>query len=187
MAAEAAPLAVVNVSAPAINCVYTTATPCTVTVSDSSGNIPLVGGGTGRLQSRTHVGQPGSAAAGLTAYVYRVDLTNAVGITAISCIQWVGIDIGPVVALDYNRDGRREHVYVVTGGGLGTIGLAEADQVGARIWFRFSTPVCAGSSRGRGATSFFFGLSARGAPRAVSAAVRDSLGRTHVVPARAPM
>ena len=75
--AQAVPLTVVNVGAPAINCVFTTAVPCTVTVSDSVGPIPVIGG---RLQSRTFSAKPGSAASGLTAYEYRVDLTNAVEI-----------------------------------------------------------------------------------------------------------
>src|SRR5882762_8366171 len=88
-AVEAAALKVVNVSAPAINCVFNPT--CTVTVNDSSDNIVMSTGGTGFLQSRTYKGAAGSPAAGLFAYEYRIDLRNAVGITAISCIDWMTI------------------------------------------------------------------------------------------------
>jgi hypothetical protein len=46
--AQAAPLKVVNVGTPAVNCVYNTS--CTIVVSDTIGNIPLPGiSGTARL------------------------------------------------------------------------------------------------------------------------------------------
>lgn len=76
-AVTAVPLKVVNVGAPAINCVFNP--PCTVAVSDSVSNVPMSAGGTGRLQSRTYKGMPGSPANGLFAYEYGLDLTNAVG------------------------------------------------------------------------------------------------------------
>src|ERR1700716_3387152 len=84
-AVEAIPLKVVNVSAPAINCVFNPT--CTVTVNDTSDNIPMSTGGTGFLQSRTYPGAPGAPANGLYAYEYRIDLRNAVGAVAISCID----------------------------------------------------------------------------------------------------
>jgi len=54
------PLTVVEVSAPAINCVFNAS--CKITVSDTTGNIllPTVGAGTAWLQSRTFAGQPGT-------------------------------------------------------------------------------------------------------------------------------
>src|SRR6266851_831504 len=114
----AAPLKVVNVSAPAINCVFNP--PCTVLVNDTSDNITLSAGGTGFLQSRTFTGKPDSPAAGLYAYEYRIDLRNAVGATAISCIDSVTFDFGTVVStLDYNGDGKGDQVFVVTSGGIG--------------------------------------------------------------------
>ena len=181
-AAQAAPLTVVNVSAPAINCVFTTAAPCTVTVKDSVGAIPVVGG---RLQSRTYGGAPGSAASGLTAYVYRVDLTRAVGITARDCIDRMAVKFARLESLDFNGDRRREQVFVVTGGGLGTIGLASADKTGDTVTFRFQSPVCQGSAPGRGATSFFFGVVSRAQPQNVTATLHSSLtGASHLAPAR---
>src|SRR6266404_9952473 len=92
---QTVPLKVVNVSAPAINCVFNPT--CTVTVNDTSDNVTLSNGGTGFLQSRTYKGAAGAPAAGLFAYEYRLDLRNAVGAVAISCIDWMTISFGPVV------------------------------------------------------------------------------------------
>jgi hypothetical protein len=76
--AKAAPLSVVTVGAPAINCVFNT--NCVVLVTDTSSPITLPGGiGTGFLQTRTFIGGSNSPAAGLYGYEYRIDLT---GITA---------------------------------------------------------------------------------------------------------
>src|SRR3954469_9506029 len=78
-AAWAAPLTVVTVSAPDINCVFET--DCTVVVTDSVGNIPLASiTGLARLQSRTYAGQVGAPAAGKTAYEYRLDMTQATAV-----------------------------------------------------------------------------------------------------------
>src|SRR2546422_4873884 len=109
----AVPLKVVNVSAPAINCVFNST--CTVIVNDTSDNVMLSTGGTGFLQSRTYTGAPGSPAAGLFAYEYRLDLRNAVGINAISCIDALTISFGPVVGtLNYGGDPKPDQVFVVT-------------------------------------------------------------------------
>jgi hypothetical protein len=185
-AAEAVPLRVVSVGAPAINCVFTTVVPCSVTVNDTTDNVTLSTGGTGFLQSRTFTGLPGSAAAGLFAYEYRLDLRNAVGLTAISCVDWMTISFGPVVSLDYNGDKKLDQVFVVTSGGLGTIGLAKAVQTGSNITFKFASPVCAGGSPGKGATSFFWGLVSKKPPVNVTATLHETGGVTHVVKARSP-
>jgi hypothetical protein len=188
VAVRAVPLRVVNVGAPAINCVFTTASPCSVTVSDTVSNVPMSVGGTGRLQSRTYKGLPGSAASGLYAYEYRLDLTNAVGAVAIACIDWMTISFGPVInTLDYDGDKKPDQVFVVTSGGLGTIGLASAVQTGSNIKFTFSSPVCEGGAPGRGDTSFFWGLvSKQGPPKTVTATLHETGGATHVVQARSP-
>src|SRR5260370_667098 len=63
-AARAQPLTVVEVNAPAVNCVFHPA--CIITVSDSVGFIPLpylTAPNTAFLQSRTFSGAPGTAAA----------------------------------------------------------------------------------------------------------------------------
>lgn len=86
-AAQAAPLAIVNVGAPAINCVFSptkipNASPpaCMVTVSDSVGTFTPPGdSGEARLQSRTYPGTAPAPAAGDMAHVYRVDLASVKG------------------------------------------------------------------------------------------------------------
>jgi len=181
----AVPLKVVNVGAPAINCVFNP--PCTVTVSDTVSDVPMSAGGTGRLQSRTYKGMPGSPANGLFAYEYRLDLTHAVGLTNIACIDWMTISFGPVVnTLDYNGDKKPDQVFVVTSGGLGTIGLASAVQTGSNIKFKFSSPVCEGGAPGKGDTSFFWGLVSKQPPQSVTATLHETGGATHVVKARSP-
>ena len=68
--AHAQPLTVVEVNAPAVNCVIHPA--CTITVSDSVGFIPLpflAAPNTAFLQSRTFSGAPGTPAAGKAGYI----------------------------------------------------------------------------------------------------------------------
>jgi len=184
---QAAHLKVVNVGAPAINCVFTTASPCTIMVNDTSDNVTLSAGGTGFLQSRSFKGLAGSAADGLFAYEYRLDLRKAVGTVNIACVDWMTISFGPVISLDYNADQKVDQVFVVTSGGLGTIGLASAVQTASTIKFTFSKPVCEGGAPGKGDTSFFWGLVSKTAPKNVTAMLHETGGATHVVKARSPM
>ena len=183
--AKAVPLKVVNVSAPAINCVFNS--PCTVIVNDTSDNVTLSAGGTGFLQSRTYKGLPGSPADGLYAFEYRIDLRNAVGALNIACIDWMTISFGPVVStLDYSGDAKPDQVFVVTGGGIGTIGIASAIQTGSNIKFNFTAPVCEGGAPGKGDSSFFWGLVSKGPPKFVTATLHETGGVTHVLKARSP-
>lgn len=183
-AVQAAPLRVVNVSAPAINCIFNPS--CTVTVNDTSDNIPMSTGGTGLLQTRTYTGAPGAPAPWANVYEYRVNLTNAVGATAISCIDWMRIDFKEVAILDFNSDTRPDQVFVVTGGGIGTIGLASAIQTGTSIRFNFTSPICEGGGPGRGDSSFFWGLVSKTPPKMVMATLHEAGGATHSIKARAP-
>jgi hypothetical protein len=181
---DAIPLKVVNVSAPAINCVFHP--PCTIGVNDTSDSVTLSGGGTGILKSRTFKGLPGSPADGF-AYEYLLDLRNAVGALNIACIDWMSISFGPVVnTLDYNSDTKPDQVYVVTGGGIGTIGLASAVQTGSVIRFKFTSPVCEGGAPGKGDSSFFWGLVSKAQPKFITATLHEPGGATHVVKARSP-
>jgi hypothetical protein len=183
--AAAGPLGVVNVGAPAINCVFSPS--CTTSGPDTIANIPLPGiSGPARLQSRTTTGLAGAPAAGLTGYEYRVDLTSAVGILNIPCVSALRVSFGPVAALQYNGVGPLDQVYVVTAGGLGTIGLASANQTGDDITFTFSRPVCAGGSPGTGDTSYFVGVTSTRAPTAVTAIASPTGGGSLSVGARAP-
>jgi len=168
--AGAAPLSVVKVAAPDINCVFET--DCSVIVTDSVGNIALPNiSGIARLQSRTFLGQAGAPGAGKTAYEYRVDLTQATALGDVACVTALDVDFGPVTVLQYNKVGPADDVFVITKGGLGTIGLASAVQNRNIITFTFSQPVCAADTSGPGQTTFFFGLASIHAPKAIVANV----------------
>lgn len=169
--ASAAPLTVVTVAAPDINCVFET--DCSVVVTDSVGNIALPGStGTARLQSRTFPGKPGAPGDGKTAYEYRLDLTQATALGDVSCVTGLDVDFGPVTKLQYNKSGPTDDVFVITKGGLGTIGLASAEQDRKGvITFTFSQPVCAADTAGPGQTTFFFGLASVHPPKSIVAVV----------------
>jgi hypothetical protein len=169
-AAGAAPLTVVKVAAPDINCVFET--DCTIVVTDSVGNIALPNiSGIARLQSRTFSGQAGAPGVGKTGYEYRVDLTQATALGDVACVTALDVDFGPVSKLQYNKVGPVDDVFVVTKGGLGTIGLASAEQNRNIITFTFSQPVCAADSSGPGQTTFFFGLASIHPPKAIVATI----------------
>ncbi|HEU4557083.1 MAG TPA: hypothetical protein VFS20_04510 [Longimicrobium sp.] len=177
----ATPLSLVNVSAPAINCVFNTS--CTVTVNDVSSPI----WGQGFLQSRTYQAAPGSPAAGMWVYQYRVDLTRVVGTTAIPMVNSFAIDFGPVVnSVDFNGDGSGDQVFVVTGGGLGSVAPVSAEQTGRVITFTFNPSVAGGGSPGTGQTTFFFGLVSRTAPREMTGRLFTNTSGTVALEARAP-
>ncbi len=170
LAADAAPLSVINVGAPAVNCVFNTT--CTVVVNDSVGNFTPPGDSAGaRLQSRTYPGLAPAPAAGDLAYVYRVDMTPATAITAPNCVTKLAIDFGPTAKMPYSPNGLAD-VFVVTSGGLGSVVVASADQTGSTITFTFAAGgVCPG------ATSYFFGLTSKStAPKPGVANLSYSLG-----------
>jgi len=178
--ASAAPLSIVTVNAPAINCVFNAT--CAVTVTDTIGDYPPKSGYTGvpRLQSRTYPGAAAAPAAGLIAFVYRVDFTSAAAATDVNCATDLKINFGPVVPLPYAAGGSAD-IFVVTTGGLGTIAPTSATQVGNFVTFNFATPVCPGQ------TSFFFGLASHSDPHDVTAKSSLTYGGGEVsVPARAP-
>jgi hypothetical protein len=155
--AHSANLTVVNVSAPQVNCVFNAT--CTITVADSTGTVPPFGPSV-FLQSRTYTGQPGTPGAGTTGYEYRLDLRQATGFN--ECVAGMTIDFGPIKQLVYPPN-QPAHVFVVTQGGLGSVGIKSAEQDGDVITFWFSTFLCAGE------TSFFWGMAAPTTPQAGTA------------------
>ena len=160
--AQAQKLTVVEVGAPAVNCVFHPS--CTITVTDSIGTIDLSyiqKPGTAWLQSRTYTGAPGTPGAGKTGYEYRVSLTEAAG-TA-ECLGGLVLNFGPVAKLPY-KDGQLADVFVITTGGLGTIGLSSAEKFGDVIVFEFSPQLCLDGAANIKNTTFFFGLAADAAP-----------------------
>jgi hypothetical protein len=166
--AAAQPLTVAEVSAPAVNCVFNAT--CKITVSDTSGNIllPTVSPGTAWLQSRTFAGQAGTPAAGLTGYNYRISMTQASG--QADCIESFILNFGPHKPLPYNGNTNAD-VYVVTGGGLGTISLKSAQRFGDVIEFTLKAPLCLNGAADIKNTTFFIGLAAQAAPMHVNAQI----------------
>jgi hypothetical protein len=183
--AGATSLSVVTVSAPEINCIYET--DCTVTVTDTVANITLPSmTGAGRLQSRTFAGQGGAPAAGKTGYEYRLDMTQATAIGDVACVTGLEINFGPITKLQYNKVGPLDDVFVITKGGLGSIGLASAEQERGVITFTFSQPVCAADTSGPGKTTYFFGLTSAHTPKAIVAKVEVPAFDPVDIKARAP-
>jgi hypothetical protein len=179
--ANAQPLKIVEVSAPAINCVFNAS--CTITVSDTTGNIllPTVLPGTAWLQSRTFAGQPGTPAAGLTGYEYRISLTQASG--AADCIIGFTLNFGPHKPLPY-KDANLADVFVVTGGGLGTISLSAATRFGDVIEFSLKSPLCLNGPSDIKNTTFFIGLAAPATPMHINVQIAV-IGTTPIYPADA--
>jgi|SRR5579871_214142 len=182
LSAHAAPLRVVNVAAPGVNCVFNPT--CTIIVTDSVGNFTLPSeNGTGRLQSRTFASADNAPAAGKTGYMYRLDMTPmTTPAGAPQCLNTLTLDFGPIVGLRYQGEAAPlADIYVVTSGGMGSIGIASADQAGSAITFTFSSPVCPGQ------TSYFFGLASSNPPTPTTAALIPSTsGAPLLVSGRAP-
>src|SRR5262249_36528476 len=144
------------------NCVFNPS--CTVTVTDSQGFIPLpyiTTPKTAWLQSRTYTGAPNTPGAGKTGYDYRVSLTEASG--SAECLTGLVVNFGPVAKLPYANN-QLADVFVVTTGGLGTIGIKTAEKFGDVIEFTFSKGLCLAGGPDIKNTTFFFGLAANNAP-----------------------
>ncbi len=147
-AAAAQPMNIVTVGAPAINCLFSAS--CSVVVSDHA--TPFLGGAF--LQSRNFQGQPGSPLAGKWVYEYRLDLTNATAAAAAPAVTSMSIQVPPTLpAADFNGDGNAtDNLFVVTSGGLGTVGPSSANLYGDTLHVIFAPPVPGGT------TSYFFGF-----------------------------
>jgi hypothetical protein len=178
-------LKVVTVAAPAVNCVYSP--NCTVTVTDSVGQLVIQNldiKNTAWLQSRTFTGIAGTPGAGKTGYEYRLDMTQASG--ALQCVGGVVLDFGPISQLPFANNTPAD-VYVITQGGLGTIGIGSAYQSGDIITFNFSQLICASEPANAANTTYFFGLASVNPPAAITAGVFVSGSPPYYnVPARAP-
>ena len=166
---EAETLKVVEVNAPAVNCVFRTT--CRITVTDSVGHIPLpfiATAGTAWLQSRSFTAEPGTPGAGKTGYLYRISLTEASG--SAECIGGLVLDFGPVAKLPY-QPGVMADVFVITTGGLGTIGIKSATKTGNVIEFELAQGLCLSGGADIKNTTFFIGLAATAAPMNVKAQI----------------
>jgi hypothetical protein len=170
-----AALNVVNTSAPAVNYVFST--DGTVTVTDLSS--PLLNGGF--LQSRIFQGEAGSPAAGKWVYEYRLDLRCAMGALNPPSATSVSLATGPILSYDYNFDANAtDHVFVVTAGGLGTIGLSWANWFAGYSGFNFSAPVWGSTNGCNGDSSYFWGYTSQYPPQVVTATVATNGGNVMV-------
>jgi len=175
--AAAQPLPVVSVSAPQINCLFTTSSPCSVTVSDVAS--PLLGNGF--LQSRTFQAQPGSPAAGKWVYEYRLDLRNATGGTTPQVVVMTIPFPAAPVHMDFNADGNaNDQVFVVTGGALGSVSPFSVILYSDSLIVSFMPPVTGGQS------SYFIGLVSVNPPQDVVARVTTNVAGDVLLKARAP-
>jgi hypothetical protein len=192
-AAEAQLLKIVEVNAPKVNCVFQT--DCNLPVTDTSSNIslPLLAApDTAFVQSRTFAGKAGAPGAGTTGYEYRLSMTEASGA---GCILGFNLNFGPHKQLPYANNALAD-VYIITTGGLGTIGLKSAERHGDMIEFTLAGPLCADGPPDVKKTTFFFGLAATAPPMHVGASVYgagdpgffgiDARVPTHSVPADPP-
>lgn len=179
-AAAAQPLKVVHVSAPAINCVFNPT--CKVTVQDLSAPIWVHG----FLQSRNYTAAAGAPAAGFRVYEYRIDLRDVVGITFIPFITTLTVDFGPNARFDFNGDGSKDDVFVVTKGGLGNVDVVSAVRSGNLITFTFKPPVGGGSAPGKGDSTFFFGLVSKYPRHTIAAKAKNNAGPDLILKAWAP-
>jgi hypothetical protein len=160
-AAGAEPLTIVPVHAPDVYCNF--AISCKVDAKDAIAGFAWSSlANDSLLQSRTwFVGQPGTVAAGLYAYLYRIDLSKAATAVPYVCVAAFSIPFGPVESVDYDGNGTPGHVFVVADGSLGAIAPVTANRNGNNIDFTFQQPFC------NGGTTFFFGMSSKHSPRYV--------------------
>src|SRR5579883_1282264 len=127
--ALAEPLMIIDTKAPDLNCLFNQA--CKITVTDSVGAIPIAGlSGRAILQSRTFYGIAGTPAAGLTGYLFRIDLTRAMAGPAKACVTRLTLDHAALSKLAYPGGAGPGEVFVVTAGGIGTVGLVSAGRAG---------------------------------------------------------
>jgi len=167
-AAQAQLLKVVEANAPKVNCVFQA--DCKIPVTDTSSNISLpflAAPGTAWVQSRTFEGEADAPGAGTTGYLYRLSMTEASGS---GCILGFNLNFGPHKQLPYANNELAD-VYVITTGGVGSIGLKSAERNGDSIAFMLASPLCADGPRDNKKTTFFFGLAGTAAPMHVSANV----------------
>ena len=190
---EAANLDVVTVAAPAINCKFDK--DCKITVSDTAATFSLPSfKGQGFLQSRTWpVGEAGTPGAKLHAYLYRIDVTQwqtsdeEGGAVVIPCVKELRLPFGPVAQVDYDGNGDKDQVFVITQGGIGTVKPTSVVQTGNQITFKFFPPVCGHITPGKGQTTFFIGLASTQPPQPITAQVVSDVGpKPFDLKARAP-
>lgn len=166
--AVAQSIPIVEVAAPAINCL---AHPeCRITVSDSVG---VLGEGSrselGFLQSRSAASAGGTPASGHTMMQYRLNLLSAEARRGGPCVSRVEIPgAPPTTPLDLDSNGQPERaLFAVTRGAIGTIVPGAARHENGITTVEFADGVCppgSGDAAADGQSSVFFGWFVRGEP-----------------------
>ncbi|MEZ4657606.1 MAG: hypothetical protein R2911_08545 [Caldilineaceae bacterium] len=87
--------------------------------------------------------------------------------------------------LDYDGNNEIEDVFVVTGGGVGSIAPVLAEQTGTSIRFTFKPAVCP-TGGNTGTDTFYFGLASKQPPQDIVATVNSASGVMANPKARAP-
>jgi hypothetical protein len=179
-------LSIVHVNAPAVNCKFDPS--CKVVVTDVVANFAWSSSSNDSfLQSRTWpAGKPGTVAAGLYAYLYRIDLSKAMAAVGYTCVKSFSMPFGPVAAVDYDGSGTATHVFVITSGGLGSIAPVTAVKTGNKIDFTFQQPFCNGGQPDKGGMTFFFGMSSTNSWRSVTSTLARDIGPALSLKAVAP-
>lgn len=173
------PIRTVEMSPRDLECVF--AEDCSATGDESSGAFEL-GTTSGQALLTTRVlpaGDEGTAGAGLGAFLYRLDLSDARGLTTQPCVTRLTLESGPIARLDYDTDGTSDSAFVLSLDGVGSVGPTAIERVGDTLVVHFAKGVCAGDA------SYPFGFASWGTPQEITATVRDSTGTTHAVTALA--
>jgi hypothetical protein len=183
-----AALTFVNASTSALNCLF--AADCATTSDNTTSTFTVeLTTGAGFLQSRLWSrGQAGRPGAGLVPYLYRLDLRELVGPGNPVCVTSIAFDFGPVVPLDYNGDGSKEHGFVMTGDNAGSMAPSAVSLTAGRLTFTFAPAVCGDASPAQddGKSTFFFGLASPFRDREVTADMAGNWGTPLALAVRAP-
>ena len=137
---------------------------CVVTPVENLYAFTLPGAsGNAYLHTRVFRGEAGTAAEGKWVYQYRLNLTEVSSPTAVATHLAI-YDWAEMQQLDYDFDGlATDEVFVLTSGGLGTKGLDSAFADSWYTYFKFESPVAAGTFSA-GESTYFFGLVSNRAP-----------------------
>jgi hypothetical protein len=110
---------------------------CSVTVEDTAAPFSVTGNdGTGSLVTRTYVGESGTTAAGLTAYLFQLDLS---GMSGTNPVRRIVFNFGPLVtSLDFDNNGSNDEAFVNARlGDTGTVSPAAATAIGNELVIDF--------------------------------------------------
>jgi hypothetical protein len=172
--AQSGKMTVVTVHAAALLCIYDKSCKASPTDNSVAFDMPDIIGTQPRprLHTRTIAGSAGAPAAGKTGYLYRLDLTNVVGGSDVSCATALKLDFGPTAKFEYFKNGPNADVFVVDSGGSGTVGLSKAERIGSGVTLTFRKQICVGTGPKGGESSLFFGLTSDHPPKAATAQVQ---------------